>query len=211
LDSEVIEKLEAAIHQSAQLKICQDLANRTKRDLETPGDTARPGAIHTLVTLGPTPIGGLLIAARRRGMQVTTLDLRSSGDTSGDKSQAVGYGSWLFLEQIETSTISGEARHNVYTSGTAKKFRGDMTMSETKIGTITHYFTHLHVAAVEIADGELHKGDLIHVKGHTSDFMQKVGSMEFDHRSANVAKPGDNVGIAVVEQAREHDSVYLVH
>lgn len=47
---------------------------------------------------GATPIGGLLIAAKRRGMTVATLDLRNSGDTAGDKSHVVGYGSWLFLE-----------------------------------------------------------------------------------------------------------------
>lgn len=47
---------------------------------------------------GATPIGGLLIAAKRRGMTVETLDLRNSGDTAGDKSRVVGYGSWLFNE-----------------------------------------------------------------------------------------------------------------
>lgn len=47
---------------------------------------------------GATSIGGLLISARRRGMQVTTLDLRNSGDTAGDKNRVVGYGAWLFLE-----------------------------------------------------------------------------------------------------------------
>ncbi len=47
---------------------------------------------------GATPIGGLLITARRRGMKVTTLDLRNSGDTAGDRNRVVGYGSWLFLE-----------------------------------------------------------------------------------------------------------------
>jgi len=46
-------------------------------------------------------------------------------------------------------------------------------MTETKIGTVTHYFNHLHVAGVTITDGELHMGDTIHVKGHTSDFEQK--------------------------------------
>lgn len=84
-------------------------------------------------------------------------------------------------------------------------------MSETKIGTVVHYFTHLHVAAVKIADGELHTGDMIHIKGHTSDFMQKVASMELRHKAADVAKPGDDVGIAVDEYTREHDSVYVVH
>jgi translation elongation factor EF-1alpha len=82
-------------------------------------------------------------------------------------------------------------------------------MSETKIGTVTHYYTDLHVATVEVTDTELHTGDLIHIKGHTSDFMQVVGSMEYEHKAAEVAKPGDRVGIAVDEHAREHDSVFL--
>ncbi len=84
-------------------------------------------------------------------------------------------------------------------------------MTETKIGTVTHCFTHLHVAAMEIADCELHTGDMIHIKGHTSDFVQKFDSMELEHESDDVAKPGDNVGIAMDEYARVHDSVYVVH
>jgi len=48
---------------------------------------------------GATPIGGLLITAKRRGMQVNTLDLRNSGDTAGDRRNVVGYGSWEFLEK----------------------------------------------------------------------------------------------------------------
>lgn len=48
---------------------------------------------------GATPIGGLLITAKRRGMNVTTLDLRNSGDTAGDRRHVVGYGSWMFVEQ----------------------------------------------------------------------------------------------------------------
>lgn len=51
------------------------------------------------VACGATPIGGLLITARRRGMTVTTLDLRNSGDTAGNRGHVVGYGSWMFLEQ----------------------------------------------------------------------------------------------------------------
>lgn len=47
---------------------------------------------------GATPVGGLLISAKRRGMKVTTLDLRNSGDTAGDRRHVVGYGSWMFVE-----------------------------------------------------------------------------------------------------------------
>ena len=83
-------------------------------------------------------------------------------------------------------------------------------MTETRIGTVTHYYNHLHVAGVTITDGELHKGDTIHVKGHTSDFEQKVESMEIDHVVVEVVKPGDLIGLSVTEHAREHDTVYVV-
>jgi putative protease len=83
-------------------------------------------------------------------------------------------------------------------------------MTETRIGTVTHYFSHLHVAGVTITDGELHTGDTIRVKGHTSDFEQKVESMEIDHVVVEVVKPGDLIGLSVIEHAREHDTVYVV-
>ena len=83
-------------------------------------------------------------------------------------------------------------------------------MTETRIGEVTHYYTHLHVAGITVTDGELHKGDKIHIKGHTSDFEQKVESMEIEHEAVDVAQPGDQIGLTVVEHAREHDGVYLV-
>jgi len=83
-------------------------------------------------------------------------------------------------------------------------------MSETKIGNVTHFFNELLVAAVKITDEELHTGDTIHIKGHTSDFLQEVASMQVEHESVDVAKPGDTVGIAVDQYVREHDTVYIV-
>ena len=83
-------------------------------------------------------------------------------------------------------------------------------MTETTIGTVTHYYNQLHVAGVILTDGELHKGDTIHIQGHTSDFTQKVGSMEMDHKPISAAKTGDDIGISVIGHAREHDTVYLV-
>ena len=47
---------------------------------------------------GATPINGLLLAARRRGLEPQLLDLRNSGDTAGDKSRVVGYASFAFSE-----------------------------------------------------------------------------------------------------------------
>ncbi len=43
---------------------------------------------------GRYPINGLLTLAREIGLHVTTLDVRNSGDTAGDKSRVVGYGAY---------------------------------------------------------------------------------------------------------------------
>ena len=55
------------------------------------------GQINHTGACGATPLAGLLIAAERRDMEVTTLDLRNSGDTAGDKDTVVGYGAWMFV------------------------------------------------------------------------------------------------------------------
>lgn len=45
---------------------------------------------------GRIGVQGLLQAAKDRALAVETLDLRSSGDTAGGRSQVVGYGAWAF-------------------------------------------------------------------------------------------------------------------
>ena len=48
------------------------------------------------------------------------------------------------------------------------------------------------------------------MKGHTSDFSQTVDSMQIEHESVESAGVGAQVGIKVVEHAREHDQVFKV-
>ncbi|WP_372523387.1 hypothetical protein [Sulfuricaulis sp.] len=76
------------------------------------------------------------------------------------------------------------------------------------IGIVTHYYSHLSVAIVQLETGNLRVGDVIHIKGHTSDFSQPVESMEIDHVHVSEARPGQSFGLRVKEHAREHDVVY---
>lgn len=48
---------------------------------------------------GATPVNGLLACARRRGMSVERIDVRSSGDTAGSREEVVGYGAFAFYEE----------------------------------------------------------------------------------------------------------------
>ena len=83
-------------------------------------------------------------------------------------------------------------------------------MAEVELGKITHYFGKIQVAAIEITQDTLAVGDTIHIKGHTSDFTQKVDSMQIDGQSVDEATVGQSVGISVAEHAREHDTVYKI-
>ena len=83
-------------------------------------------------------------------------------------------------------------------------------MAEVELGKITHYFSKIGVAAIEITQDTLCVGDTIHVKGHTSDFTQKIDSMQIDGKSVAEATIGQSVGLRVSEHAREHDQVFKV-
>jgi putative protease len=83
-------------------------------------------------------------------------------------------------------------------------------MAEQLIGTVTHYFGKAQVAGIKITEGELTVGDTVHIVGHTSDFTQKIESMQIDRAPVESARAGDEIGIKVVEHAREHDQVYRV-
>lgn len=47
---------------------------------------------------GAAPVNGLLVAARRHGLEIELLDLRNSGDTAGGRGQVVGYGAFALRE-----------------------------------------------------------------------------------------------------------------
>lgn len=78
-----------------------------------------------------------------------------------------------------------------------------------EIGKVTHYFTKIGVAVIELS-GDLKVGDEIHIKGATSDFKQKVDSMQIEHENIEEAKAGQSIGLKVKEHAREGDTVYKV-
>jgi putative protease len=78
------------------------------------------------------------------------------------------------------------------------------------VGVVTHYYGHLSVAAIRIESGSLSVGDTIRILGHTSDFRQRIVSMQIEHESVTEAGKRQEIGIKVSQHAREHDDVYKV-
>ena len=75
---------------------------------------------------------------------------------------------------------------------------------------MTHYYSHLAVAVVKLESAHLRVGDTIHIRGHTTDFKQRVDSLQVNHAPVQEVGPGDDFGLKVREHAREHDIVYKV-
>jgi translation elongation factor EF-1alpha len=78
------------------------------------------------------------------------------------------------------------------------------------IGVVTHYFGEPSVAVVKLKTGTLRVGDTIHIRGHTTDFEQRVESLQVDHASVTEVGPKDDFGMKVAGHVREHDVVYRV-
>jgi hypothetical protein len=82
--------------------ISSDLSHYHGYETARRRDAATAAAIERLDAsgLGPEdacgylPVAGLIAEARDRGLAVTRLDLRNSGDTAGPRDRVVGYGAW---------------------------------------------------------------------------------------------------------------------
>jgi hypothetical protein len=77
---------------------------------------------------------------------------------------------------------------------------------ETIIGTVTHYYPKVGVAAVILED-HLAKGEKIHIHGVHEDFHQTVTSMEYEHAPIAEASEGLDIGIKVIQKVHVGDVV----
>jgi translation elongation factor EF-1alpha len=82
-------------------------------------------------------------------------------------------------------------------------------MSDVEIGMVTDFFAKPIVAGIELS-GTLRIGDKIHIKGSTTDMELTVESMQIERVNISEGKPGDLVGIKVLDRVRRGDKVYKV-
>jgi len=81
---------------------------------------------------------------------------------------------------------------------------------EEEIGKITHFFSKINVGVIETTKGELRVGDTIHIKGHTTDFYQKVQSLQVENSPVDAVRVGESAGLKVESPVRVNDLVLKV-
>ena len=79
-----------------------------------------------------------------------------------------------------------------------------------RIGIVTHYYGNVSVAVIKLESASLRVGETIHIRGHTSDFAQRVESLQIGHAPVSEVGPNDDFGLKVIAHVREHDIVYKV-
>ena len=77
-----------------------------------------------------------------------------------------------------------------------------------EIGIVSHYFPKVDAAVLKLTKGDLSMGDTIIIKGHTTEFKEKVDSLQLDHVPISNASTGQEIGLRVKSKVREHDVVY---
>ena len=78
-----------------------------------------------------------------------------------------------------------------------------------KIGEITHYFSKIGVAIIQLG-GTLSIGEKILIKGTTTHIEQDVTSMQIEQKDIIKAKRGQNIGLKVDGKVRKKDKVYRI-
>jgi len=76
-----------------------------------------------------------------------------------------------------------------------------------KVGHITHFFSKISVAVVEL-HAPLVTGDHILIRGPSTDFEQVVESMQIEHKNIQRAEAGQSIGLKTVQHVHERDIVY---
>ena len=76
-----------------------------------------------------------------------------------------------------------------------------------EVGQVTHFFSKINVAVIELK-AVLSVGDTIAIKGPTTDFEQRIESMQIEHENVQKAEPGQSIGLKVMQRVRETDMVY---
>jgi putative protease len=81
-------------------------------------------------------------------------------------------------------------------------------MGKREVGKITHYYSKIGVAVVELT-GTLKVGDRISIEGK-SNFEQVVNSMQIEKKDIRQATAGQAIGLKVDQPVKEGDKVYVV-
>ncbi len=83
-------------------------------------------------------------------------------------------------------------------------------MEREKVGEVFKYWGKIGVAGIKITEGFIQAGDTVQIQGATTNFEQKVESIQIEKAPIEKAMKGQTIGMKVGSEVRPGDSVYKV-
>jgi hypothetical protein len=78
-----------------------------------------------------------------------------------------------------------------------------------EVGVVAHWYPRASAALVALSH-PIHVGDILHVRGPSTDFVQPVESLQRDGRTVEAGAATETLGVRFVARARPGDRVYRV-
>ena len=75
-----------------------------------------------------------------------------------------------------------------------------------RIGVVTHFFNRIGVAVVKLEEN-IKLGEWVQFLGYSTDFIQRVDSMQINHQIIQAAGPGEEIAIEVIDRVRRGDEL----
>jgi translation elongation factor EF-1alpha len=105
-------------------------------------------------------------------------------------------------------------KHEIYSKSSSFSRISRISTVENKndviVGQVTHYFSKIMVCVVRIDHGMIVSGDNVRILGSTTNFVQKVNSMQIESVEVNIAKKGQLIGLKVSKPCREGDKIIKI-
>lgn len=132
------------------------------------------------------------------------------------KQKKFSKGSWAKApNRVSKKKLSvGKANNLSVKNGKAKSKTSDtdknqnQEVKEILVGEITHYFSKIMVVVLKMTGHYIRVGEVIRIKGNSTDFVQKVDSIQIESVNVQMAKKGQLVGLKVGKPAKINDQVY---
>ena len=84
-----------------------------------------------------------------------------------------------------------------------------VTGAPIEVGVVLHYYPRAAAAVIALSR-PIHRGDTIHVRGQTTDFVQPVRELALDGASVSEGTPQQQIGVRFEQRARVGDRVFRV-
>ena len=112
-------------------------------------------------------------------------------------------------KSVKRKTSSRKSASKEPVRSKSAKTKKTSQIKEVLIGRITHFFPKVSAGVIKLR-APLKLQDRVHIRGHTTDFIQQISSLQINNKSIKSASSGKVIGFLSLKRVRRRDKVYKI-